>query len=154
MANAALFNAGLIAVGVCGLLAAFGLFLALGAISGGAIGAGLTGLAMLCFGASIISYGLFPLPDPHHHSLDALLIVSMLTPVFGAFALKNGGADRWIIIAGFVAGLGMIALNAGLGGIANETNIGWIVRAHAGVAFATFAYLCWAALRRATAPAP
>ncbi|MGH6950080.1 MAG: hypothetical protein ACREH4_04365, partial [Vitreimonas sp.] len=58
-----IFNLSLIAVGVCGVLAAIGLFLALRA-----------------FGVSMISYGVFPLPDPRHHSLDLLLILSMLTP--------------------------------------------------------------------------
>lgn len=148
MANAALFNAGLIATGVCGVLAALGLFLGLKQISGGFILATLTALGMLAFGASMIVYGIFALPDPRHYSASIPIILSMLTPVFGAFALKPGGGDRWILLAGFVAGLGMIALSAGLGGFANESNVGWIVRAHGAVAFATFAYLCWATLRR------
>ena len=144
-----IFNAGLIAVGACGALAAIGLFLALRVISNGVVLAGLTALCMLAFGISMMSYGVFPMPDPRHHSLDMLLILSMLTPLFGALALKDSGADRWIVLAGFAGILAMIALNAGFGGIANETNIGWIVRAHGAIAFATFAYLCWAALRHA-----
>jgi hypothetical protein len=149
MANAALFNIGLTAVGVFGMLAAFGLFLGLRQISNGLILASLTALGMLAFGVSMIVYGAFPLPDPRHHSLDLLIILSMLTPLFGAFALKPGGGDRVILLAGFALGLCMVALSAGIGGLANATNIGWIVRAHGAVAFATFAYLCWAVLRRA-----
>ncbi|GAN00536.1 hypothetical protein U91I_04202 [alpha proteobacterium U9-1i] len=149
MANAMLFNAGLMATGACGVLAALGLFLALRQNSGGVILAGLTALCMLAFGVSMIVYGVFSLPDPRHYSPSLLIIASMLAPLFGAFALKPGGADRWILLAGFVAGLGMIALSAGLGGFATEQNVGWIVRAHGAIAFATFAYLCWAVLRRA-----
>jgi|CXWL01.1.fsa_nt_gi hypothetical membrane protein len=149
MLNAALFNTGLIAVGVCGVLAAIGLFLALRQISGGVILASLTALCMLAFGVSMIVYGVFSLPDPRHYSPSLLIIASMLAPVFGAFALKPGGAARWILLLGFLAGIGMIALNAGIGGIANDNNIGWIVRAHGAVAFTTFAYLCWSAMKRA-----
>lgn len=115
---------------------------------GGFILATLTALCMLAFGASMITYGTFALPDPRHDSASLPIIGSMLTPVFGAFALKPGGADHWILLAGFIAGLGVFALNTGVGGVADEQNIGWIVRAHGAVAVATFAYLCWATLRR------
>jgi hypothetical membrane protein len=146
--HAALFNAGLIVVGVLSVLAATGLFLGLRHISGGVILAGLTMLSMLAFGVSMLMAGAFPLPNPLHYGFNIILL-ALLTPLFGALALKGGGADRWIVLAGFVAGLSLLAINAGVGGVASASNIGWIVRAHGAVAMLTFAYLCWAALRRA-----
>src|SRR5262245_20427120 len=103
MANAALFNAGLIAVGACGVLADLGLFSTRRDITGAFILSSRIARCFLACATVIVVYGVFPHPDERHHSLDILLIASMFAHVFGALALKHSGADRWIVLVGFVA---------------------------------------------------
>lgn len=145
MANAALFNAGLIAVGVCGLLASLGLWLGLRARGTNAILTLLIALTVASLGVSMVMAGAFPLPNPLHYGFN-IIVGMLLTGLFAVFALKSAG--RWIALIGFLAGLGALALNAGVGGIATETNIGWIIRLQALVAMATIAFVCFAVMRR------
>lgn len=145
MANAALFNVGLIAVGLCGLLASAGLWLGLRASGTNAILALLIALTVACLGVSMVMAGAFPLPNPLHYGFN-IIAGMLLTGLFATFALK--GVARWIALLGFVAGLVALALNAGVGGIATEANIGWIIRLQAFIAMATIAFVCAAVMRR------
>jgi hypothetical membrane protein len=140
------FNIGLIAVGVCALLASAGLWLGLRASGANPILALLTALSVACLGIAMVMAGAFPLPNPLHYGFN-IIAGMLLTGLFGAFVLK--GAARWIALAGFMAGLGVLALNAGVGGVATENNIGWIIRLHALIAFSTIAFVCWAVMQRA-----
>lgn len=147
MANALLFNAGLIAVGICGLLASLGLWLGLrGGKAISDILAFLVALSVACLGVSMVMAGAFPLPNPLHYGFN-IIAGMLLTGLFAAFALKGGA--RWIALAGFVAGLGALALSAGVGGIATEANIGWIIRLQALIAMATIAFVSADVMRRA-----
>ncbi len=145
MPHALLFNAGLIAVGVLGLLASAGLFLGLRAIGGNLMSA-LTALSFVCFGIAMIMAGVFALPNPLHYGFNIILAV-LFTPLLGALAFKGGGAARWSVFAGFLAGFGALTVNAGVGGIATRENFGWVARVHGFIAFSTIAFLCYALLR-------
>jgi len=142
MANAALFNIGLVAVGACALMASVGLWLGLRAAGANTILSALTALSVACLGVAMVMAGAFALPNPLHYGFN-IIAGMLLSGLFGAFALSGGA--RWLALAGFLVGL---ALNAGVGGVASESNIGWIIRLHALVAFSTIAFVCWAVLQR------
>lgn len=146
MPHALLFNTGLVVVGVLGLLASAGLFVGLRAVGGNLILSALTALSFVCFGIAMIMAGVFALPNPLHYGFN-IILAGLFTPLLGALAFKGGGAARWIVFAGFLAGFGALAINAGVGGIATRENFGWIARAHGFVAFSTIAFLCYALTR-------
>lgn len=145
-ANALVFNAGLLAVGACALLASAGLWLGLRTVGTNIILALLTALPVACLGISMVMAGAFPLPNPLHYGFN-IIAGMLLTGLFGALVLK--GAARWIALAGFLAGLAALALNAGVGGVATEANIGWIIRLQALIAMATIAFVSADVMRRA-----
>lgn len=76
------------------------------------------------------------------------MLAGILAPLFGALALKGGGAARWILLAGFAASLVIAALSMGMGGLVSEANVGVFSRLLALVAFSTIAYLCVVVMQR------
>jgi hypothetical protein len=138
---------GFMATGVVAVLGGLGLFVGLRRLQGNVIFAALAGLALSLFGVAMIMSGVFPLPNPLHYGFG-LTLAGILAPLFGALALKNGGAVRWIVTLGFIVSLVLVALSMGIGGVANVNNIGLIVRAISVVAFPTIAYLCWSVMQR------
>lgn len=135
-------NIGFLATGVCAVLGGIGLSLGLRTLGGNIVLAALAGLGMILFGVAMTMSGLFPLPDPLHYGFG-LFPAGLLAPLFGALALKNGGATRWIVLASFVFSAVVVALMFGVGGVVSESNLGWFSRAVALIAFPTMALLCW-----------
>lgn len=140
-------NAGFMATGVVAVLGGLGLFVGLRRLQGNVIFAASAGLGLSLFGVAMIMSGVFPLPNPLHYGFG-LTLAGILAPLFGALALKNGGAVRWIVMLGFIVSLVLVVLSMGIGGVANVNNIGLIVRAISVVAFSTIAYLCWSVMQR------
>lgn len=135
-------NAGFLATGVCAVLGGIGLSLGLRKLGGNVLLAALAGLGMILFGVAMTMSGLFPLPDPLHYGFG-LFPAGLLAPLFGALALKNGGAARWIVLAAFVFSAVVVALMFGVGGVVTENNLGYFSRAVALIAFPAMAFLCW-----------
>lgn len=133
-------NAGFIATGVAALVGGIGLFLTLKRVL-----AALAALCLIAFGVAMTMSGLFPLPDPRHYGFG-LLPLGVVAPLFGAFALKDAGA-RWTLLAAFAASAVLVALSAGVGGVADATNVGLFSRALALIAFPAIGFLCWRAKR-------
>lgn len=142
-------NMGFLATGACGVLGGIGLTLGLRRLGGNIILAALAGLGMILFGVAMTMSGLFPLPNPLHYGFG-LFPAGLLAPLFGALALKNGGAARWITLAAFAFSAIAVVLMFGVGGIVTESNLGYFSRAVALIAFPTMAFLCWAVSRRLT----
>lgn len=145
-------NIGFLATGVCAVLGGAGLSIGLRKLGGNMVLGALAGLGMILFGVAMTMSGLFPLPDPLHYGFG-LFPAGLLAPLFGALALKGGGAARWIVLASFALSAVLVALMFGVGGVVNENNLGYFSRAVALVAFPTIALLCWIVLRRLSASA-
>ena len=143
-------NIGFLATGACGVLGGVGLALGLRKLGGNIILAGLAGLGMMLFGIAMTMSGLFPLPNPLHYGFG-LFPAGLLAPLFGALALKNGGAARWIVLTAFVFSAIVVALMFGVGGVVTESNLGYFSRVVALIAFPAMAFLCWAVNSRLTA---
>ena len=139
-------NAGFIASGIAFTLGGLGLLAGLRGVGGNAILAVLAGLTLAIFGFAIAMSGFFPLPNPLHYAFG-LYPVGLLPPLFAALGYKNGGAARWIALAGFAACAAIFAA-ASFGGMASEDNVGLFTRAISIVLFGTIAYLCWSLTRR------
>lgn len=140
-------NIGFLATGLCAIFGGAGLFAGLRKLGGNIILAALAALGMILFGVAMTMSGLFPLPDPLHYGLG-LFPAGLLAPLFGALALKNGGAARWILLASFAASAVIVAIMSGVGGVVTEANLGYFSRAVALIAFPAIAYLCWTVIRR------
>lgn len=143
-------NVGFLATGVCAALGGVGLLLGLRKLGGNIVLAALAGLGMVLFGVAMTMSGLFPLPNPLHYGFG-LFPAGLLAPLFGALALKNGGAARWIVLTAFVFSAVVVALMFGVGGIVTEGNLGYFSRAVALTAFPAMAFLCWTVMRRLVA---
>lgn len=140
-------NIGFLATGLCAILGGAGLFVGLRQTGGNMILAALAALGMILFGVAMTMSGLFPLPDPLHYGFG-LFPAGLLAPLFGALALKNGGAERWILLTSFAATAVIVALMFGVGGVVTASNLGYFSRAAAVIAFPAIAFLCWTLLRR------
>jgi hypothetical membrane protein len=139
-------NAGFIASGIAFVLGALGLSAGLRGVGGNLILAALAGFTLAVLGFAIAMSGFFPLPNPLHYAFG-LYPVGVLPPLFVALGYKNGGAARWIALAGFVLCVAIFA-GASFGGMATEDNVGLFTRAISVVLFGTIAYLCWSLARR------
>ncbi len=96
--NAWIFNLGLVATGLAGVLAATGLYAGLRPRTGGPWLAGATAAATALFSLSLLMAGLFPLPDPLHYGFNASL-AGLLVPLFGALTFWRAKGRRDIILA-------------------------------------------------------
>jgi hypothetical membrane protein len=145
-------NAAFLATGAAAIVGAIGLTTGLRALGGNTILALLAGLGMVLFGVAMTMSGLFPLPNPLHYGFG-LFPAGLLAPLFGALALKNGGAARWIALAAFAISAVLVAIMFGVGGIVTAQNLGYFSRAVALVAFTAIAFLSWTVMRRLRAAA-
>ena len=148
---AALFNAGLIAVGVATFMAALGLYFGLRRLGVGLPLVLLTSVSLALSAGAMAMSGVFPLPHPLHYGFG-LVLAGVFTPLFGALALKDGGAVRVILLVGFVASIAIVgaifAANFGLSDLVNQSNAGLWVRGYALTGIPSVALLCWAVMRR------
>jgi hypothetical membrane protein len=147
---AAVFNAGLIAVGVALVLAALGLFLGLAKLGANTALAAATGISLAMAGAAMAMAGLFPLPDPLHYGFN-LLLGGILTPLLGAFALgavRDTARERAVLFGAFAAIVGLRLAVSLVPGMADATTVGYWVRGFGLLWFSTLAYLCGAVMRR------
>lgn len=140
-------NVGFLATGISAVFGGAGLSLGLRKLGGNLVLAALAGLGMILFGVAMTMSGLFPLPNPLHYGFG-LFPAGLLAPLFGALALKHGGAARWIVLAAFACSAVVVALMFGVGGFVTASNLGYFSRAVALIAFPAMAFLCWTVMRR------
>ncbi|CAH2602178.1 Cytochrome c-type biogenesis protein DsbD, protein-disulfide reductase [Rhodovastum atsumiense] len=132
------YNAGMLATAMAGLLAGLGL------MSPGIPGRGApwrigAGASVLLASIALAMAGLFPLPSPLHHGFG-LTTAAVLTPLFGAAALWRSvdRAAALALVAGFFLIIGLVA------GAAPPLLPGAVM-------FAAIAWLCGAQRRAITA---
>jgi hypothetical protein len=142
-----IFNLGMVATSVAALAGAAGLVVGLRQLGSGVFLSVLTGASLALLGVSTAMSGLFPLPGPLHYGFG-LTAAGLLTPLFGALALRpRGGAVRWVLLLAFVAGVALLAINLGAGGLVSASNTGLWLRALALACFPAIGLLCWEAKR-------
>ena len=140
-------NLGFLATGAVAMAGGIGLLLGLQQTGSNLVLAVLAAMGMFLFGVAMMMSGTFPLPDPRHYGFG-LFPAGLLAPLFGALALRNGGAVRWIAFSSFAASALLVAFMSGLGGVVTAANLGYFSRAVALVAFPTMAFLCWTVRQR------
>ena len=128
-----LFNAGIILVGVCSIVAGLGFFLVLKRLTGSVLVPGLLGLCLVLFGISFVLGGAFPMPDERHGGYGLGLGIHG-GPLLLALALWPRKPLRALNLYLLVTALGLITLFAimmGVGGLVTRANVGLWQRSYA-----------------------
>lgn len=119
-----LFNGGIVATGLAGILGGLGLARALAAEGRGWSG-GLAGAALVAWGVGMVFGGVFAMPDPRHNGYGLVLGVTLLPPLL-ALALRGraSGAIRTFLLLWFLATVALLAVLFGVGGLVTGANVG------------------------------
>lgn len=134
-----IMNLGLIGSGLAGVSGAAGLWVGLRSNGAPLILAGPAALSLALGSVGLGMSGVYPLPDPLHHSFGLLTLTAALTPLLGALALwRTGGSQRaaLVLALAFVAIAGLVI--AGPGPLLPG-----------GIALFAVAFLCWVVRHRA-----
>jgi len=132
------------AAGAVGLIGGFG---RLGASRLWALA---TSVTIITPALSLGMSGLFPLPSPYHSNFY-MLVLGILTPLFGALTLRGvarTGPLRAMLLFAFGAALVLVAILFGLGGLVSEDNLGLWLRIWAAISLPPVGLLCWAVRQR------
>jgi len=125
-----IYNSGMVATAIAGLIAALGLMTSrnMGRGSPWGVWAGVT---VLLASGGIAMAGLFPLPNPLHYGFG-LTTAAVVTPLLGAVSMWRSANPRaaMALIAGFILIIGLVASAVS-------------PLAPGAVMFASIAYLCW-----------
>jgi len=147
-----LFNVGIVATGVAGVLGGLGVALHFVGQRRRWSGA-LAGAALAAWGVGMMFGGLFPMPDPRHNGYGLILGVVLL-PVLLAVAWR-GRAPRPVnlfLVAWFAATAALMAVMFGAGGLVTLANVGLWQRGLALAMIPGIGVAC-AALARGSSPA-
>lgn len=144
------FNAGTLAGGVAGLLAAVGVHRGLRAIGTGHVLSVLLALVVAANAVAFLMGGWFPLPDERHTAWNLGLLVLLGSPL-AAIALRRAPDSLrwvpWFLAINAVAGFALLAVMFGVGDLVSGDNIGWWQRAFALAAYPWLAVVAWALLK-------
>jgi len=128
-----IFNDGIIAAGVCAVLAGLGFALTLRALSKGWIFSSLAGLSISLWGASMIMGGMFPMPDARHSGFGlGMAIQAAPLLVFLALAgrAQMTGLKTFLLLV-LIASGALFAIMMGVGGLVHRADVGMWQRAYA-----------------------
>ncbi|HEX6898447.1 MAG TPA: DUF998 domain-containing protein [Thermoanaerobaculia bacterium] len=126
----AIFNTGIILLGICGIAAGFGYTFALRRLTGKKTLPILAGLLLGLFGVAMVMGGLFPMPDERHGAYGLGMAVQ-LAPLFLWLALlKHPGLRglKLFLLVTFVVSLAMFAIMMGVGQMVTRANVGLFQR--------------------------
>lgn len=146
-----IFNASIIACGMAAIAGAIGLALTLNAMNRRWGWAAAAGAVLALWGASMITGGLFPMPDERHGAFG-LGLVAPLAPLFTLLALWSvPHAPRMKVFLAliFVGSLAVLAIMMGVGGLVRLSNVGAWQRLNSGLSIPWLAVLgAWLMARR------
>lgn len=140
-----LFNLGVMATGVAGVLAGLGFFVALCRLTGSTVLPSLAGLSLAAWGAAVVMAAVFPMPDDRHGGYG-LGMAMQVAPLWVLLALRreqDAGRLRLLLLAVFIAMAVLFAIMMGVGGLVTRANVGLWQRSYA---LATMPWLALAAL--------
>ena len=147
-----LFNIAILITGLGAFAAGLGFALAVVALGGSRIAAGLTALAFCLAGVGMVLASYYHWPDPRHLAINLALGIQ-LAPIFLLWGLARaealGGLRRFLILV-FVAMAVLTVLTKHLvwPGLVNDANVGWWERAFAIVLVGWIAVAAFALERR------
>jgi hypothetical membrane protein len=152
----AVFNAGIIALGVITLLTSVGYLLALRHVGVDPVLALLVSADIALNGVQMLWAGLHPLPDPRHAGYAVFVAGMFSLPVLITLALWRGASP--LLRAYFAATLmllaAMVPIVTGVSGIDRRTNRGIIQRVYTLTTFPPIAVGAWALGKRVRAMRP
>ena len=129
-ASAAIFNTGTIACGAAETAGSLGMFGALRRLHTSLVVSILTASALGAFGVSDVISGLFPLPDPRHHTFGLGYAILVAPPLLVLATWKRRdmlGLKLYSIASGLALGA-MVAILMGVGALVTRANIGALQR--------------------------
>jgi hypothetical membrane protein len=128
----AIFNTGIMAMGVAGVVAGVGFARALRELGGGPLPAVLAGATLSLWGVSMILGGAYPMPDDRHggYGLGLGLQVAPLLVLWGLRRAPRLRPLRRLLVAVFVVMTVMFAIMMGVGELVTRANVGLWQRAN------------------------
>ena len=129
----AIFNTGIVLMGVTTLAAALGLYGAAVAVGGRRAWAALGAACVAAFGVSMVMGGLFPMPNPLHGAFG-LGLAQVPAPLFLALAVRGRPGLGGLVVTLFVTFVllsGTMAVMMGVGQLVTRANVGLWQRANA-----------------------
>jgi len=139
----ALFNVPITIGGVAAVLASIGVVAALRDLSGRWLWAGLAGVALACWGASMVLGGMFPMPDERHGGFG-LGLAGPLVPLFAFLAIRkveDAKGMRLFLGFIFIGSVIVLAIMFGVGHLVTRGNVGIWQRINTGISIPWFAVL-------------
>jgi hypothetical membrane protein len=144
-----IFNYGIIAGGVLGVIGAVGFFLALSR-TGRWLAALLAAVSVALWGASMIMGGLFPMPDERHGGFGVGMAIQ-LAPLFFIWALWSergrGGLKAFLLLDFLAMTVGFVIM-MGVGQLVTHANVGLWQRAYALAMMPWMSIVAWSLLAR------
>jgi hypothetical membrane protein len=119
-----LFNLGIVATGLAGILGGVGVASAL-ALEGRRVSGALAGVALASWGVGMVFGGVFAMPNPLHNGFGLVLALPLVPPLL-AVALR-GRASRGLnlfLLAWFLATAALLAVMFGVGELVTRANVG------------------------------
>lgn len=137
----ALFNVPIMIGGALALLASVGLARALRDLSGSWLWSVLAGIALACWGASMVMGGMFPMPDSRHGGFG-LGLAAPLVPLFALLAirkLRDATGMKVFLVLIFIGSVTVLAVMFGVGHLVTQRNVGIWQRINSGISIPWFA---------------
>jgi len=143
-----LFNAGIVAAGVAGLLGGVGVARTLVA-EGRRVSGTLAGLALAAWSVGMLFGGLFPMPNPLHNGFGLVLALPLVPPLLAVALRGRAGRGLFVFLfAWFVVTVALLAVMFGAGGLVTRANVGIWQRGLAVAMIPGIGIACAALLRR------
>lgn len=124
-----LFNAGILATGMAGLIAGAGMlrwFVA----AGRPIAGGIAGMSLMAWSVGMLFGGWFPMPDPRHNGYGLVMGIVLLAPsLLIALRGRIGPGVRLFVASWFLATILLLAVLFGIGSLVTRANVGLWQRA-------------------------
>jgi hypothetical membrane protein len=122
----AIFNVGIVAMGVVCTFSAWGVFVAARRVGGRRVMSALAAVCIALFGVAMVMGGLFPMPNPLHGGFG-LAFAMVPAPLFLALAVTGreglGGLTA-LLVASFVFVLATMVVMMGVGHLVTRANVG------------------------------
>ena len=146
----AVFNTGVVLIGLAAITAAPGFAWALRRNGAGSGVSWTVAVLMALYGVGLVFGGLYPMPDPRHGGYGLGLASYLVPPllVWGLRRLPELHRLRVFLIANYVVMLAFFAVMMGVGGLVTRANVGLWQRGNALASIPWIGIAAWALLRR------
>jgi hypothetical membrane protein len=146
----AVFNTGVVLIGLAALLAGPGFAWALRVNGSGRVIAWAVAILFALYSVGLLFGGLFPMPDPRHGGYG-LGFASYLVPPLLTWGLRKRPELRWLrvfLVVSWVVMLAFLAVMMGVGGLVTRAHVGLWQRGNALASIPWIGIAAWALLPR------